>query len=226
MISERLHIIQCVSVLLTLPVMDAMSTRNCGRQPVFLDDLQASQIQRNRSTIHLLENHPNFLKLSRFQRPIVKLTPEQQHQILEQGEGIFSSVEDLPSHSVLEYVPTSGPNSNSDPSPGRIRRISRSAVENPTVRVCEVEAGLQAISLALNADGELVQLVQFPELQQQQWIFEERCLFDTCSGVQGGACQEVARSVKAMVINFKTRVITDSWIQAHCCICKRRLSLG
>ncbi|XP_077993694.1 uncharacterized protein LOC144447521 [Glandiceps talaboti] len=90
------------------------------------------------------------------------------------------------------------------------------ASSSNSARVCEATTGLKALVLALNSTGHLVQLVQFPEKDQRQWIFQEKCVRNVCTGVTGScSCEEELSEVNALVIDLRTGQLVDTWINAH-----------
>ncbi|XP_022110265.1 uncharacterized protein LOC110989883 [Acanthaster planci] len=124
--------------------------------------------------------------------PIVTLTPAQRDQILAQYGDYFSRADELPT-----------------------LRQSRS-VQTQT-NICPRQEHWEDLTLALTNDDELIQVVQFPETDDKQWILTERCTQNYCSFVSNCACSTNTRLVRAFVISLDQSVVARKFIKVYCC---------
>ncbi|XP_077985782.1 uncharacterized protein LOC144440295 [Glandiceps talaboti] len=121
-----------------------------------------------------------------------------------------------------KYIPNEEKERHGHKIQGKRQRLRRSS--DNVIRVCGAQSRSEFINLAFNTDGNLVQVVQLPDRNQKQWIYQEECIDTTCDGVTGCFCKEEITNVKALVINLRTAVIATEWISAHKqCVAKRNI---
>ncbi|XP_022091280.1 uncharacterized protein LOC110979614 [Acanthaster planci] len=128
---------------------------------------------------------------------IVTLTPAQKTQILSQFGNYFSQAEELP---LVSQIGT------------RQKRTS--------IIVCPREEQWDALVLGLTNDDELVQVIQFADTGDRQWILDERCTQNQCSFVSDCGCSAHTRLVRAAVISFDESVVAEKYIKVYCCVAK------
>ncbi|XP_070539827.1 uncharacterized protein [Ptychodera flava] len=172
------------------------------RSVLTLTPSQTNFIDTHQDEITKLEGNPTLVAANR-EKEFIALTVDQQKQIFRQYGQFFKT--STPSQ---DFSRTS---SNA--------RMSIDVMQENGVRVCPVSTEMRAITLALTSDSELVQVVQLPDLQYQQLVFEEQCLNTNCHGVLNSRCVAVPRFVRACVIDLSTNKITMTDIQVECCAC-------
>ncbi|XP_038067374.1 uncharacterized protein LOC119737247 [Patiria miniata] len=160
---------------------------------------QKLEVQRKRRFIRKWRGDNKLYRASAKIRhtPIVTLTPAQQSQILSRFGNYFTSGEDLPP---ITHVGA---------------REKRSAVS-----ICPRVEQWDALVLGLTNDDELVQVVQFPDTGDTQWILDERCAQTECSFVSHCGCTAHTRLVRAAVISFDQSVVAEKYIKVYCCVAK------
>ncbi|XP_071803709.1 uncharacterized protein [Asterias amurensis] len=158
-----------------------------------IDQLDAPQLLRiasERSDIEAIEQDPQLLYNARYQRSFVTLTKQQNQQILRNFPYIFRD-----RRSFLISSSTVGTVSQSPAGDGRARR-------SVSQRVCPPILGSQPLIIALQPNGEVVELVQMPGQGKYQWILEETCKFQNDQTLTNLRCFLVERHVTALFINL------------------------
>ncbi|XP_071803026.1 uncharacterized protein [Asterias amurensis] len=137
--------------------------------------LQLQQIVSQRSVVEEIEQDPQLLYNATYQRSFVTLTNQQNQQILRNFPDIFR-----------------------DRSPAGEGRARRSVSQ----RVCPPILGSQPLIIALQPNGEVVELVQMSGQGMYQWILEETCQFPNDKTHIELSCCLVERNVTALFINL------------------------
>ncbi|XP_022094746.1 uncharacterized protein LOC110981465 [Acanthaster planci] len=108
------------------------------------------------------------------------------------------------------------------------KRHSRRKREVFSLQVCPVVETWSNIVLAETANGTLVQIAQFPEVNLEQWFLEERCLYEESQIIQGVTCEIRERLVDAVVIPVvdPSQPIQRTKIKVDCCMSMFNIDLG
>ncbi|XP_071803243.1 uncharacterized protein [Asterias amurensis] len=180
-------------LLLTLPndVSSSQCCPTCSTQSISpLNTNQIQQIENQRDIIKAMEENPQLVYDRVHQIPIVKLTRNQENQIIRNFPWIFNL-----------GLPQGERNISGGSEEGPARRNVAGECELMR-RVCQPNPISEPLILALNQNGEVVQLVQIPNQNQYQWVLNEECLTNQeplpCSQV----CCIAQRLVAAMFINL------------------------
>ncbi|XP_071807765.1 uncharacterized protein [Asterias amurensis] len=145
-----------------------------------IDDLQIQQIMSQRSVIEEIERNPQLLSNATHHKSFVTLTPRQNQQILRKYPAIFRD-----NKSVLTSSSTMG--------------------TETTAQICPPEPIHRRLVLAFTPEGQLVQLLQMPEQNDNQLILEETCKDEVSFGK---ICRVVERVVIALFVNLSRIVET------------------
>ncbi|XP_033636079.1 uncharacterized protein LOC117297062 [Asterias rubens] len=102
----------------------------------------------------------------------------------------------------------------------RVKRNSRRKRETFKMQVCPAVETWSSIVLAETINGTLVQLAQFPEVNQGQWFLQEKCLYESSPIIKGVTCEIRERYVDAIVIPVvdPTQPIQAAKIKVECCM--------
>ena len=111
------------------------------------------QINEMAFMLRTLKESPNLLSRDEYQVPVFNLTSDQRKHILEHHGDLFKEESELPPIHSLDS------SSSVVSSSGRVRRQSLDSADGG-VRVCPASNSYQRIYLSLDAEGNLVQIVQ------------------------------------------------------------------
>ncbi|KAJ8024990.1 hypothetical protein HOLleu_35065 [Holothuria leucospilota] len=132
-------------------------------------------------------------------QPIVNLTEEQIAKLLPYYRELFHRPSQ---HGVGEQ-----------PSPSSEPRARRSTQQ----RICPADPVVTQPQLAVNSNGQTVQIVQLNSVDMTQVFFEERCLHET-SPISSATCVQSTRFVTALVIDLQTQQIKQQAIGIQSCV--------
>eukprot|EP00057_Strongylocentrotus_purpuratus_P003394 XP_003726552.1 PREDICTED: uncharacterized protein LOC100893091 [Strongylocentrotus purpuratus] len=82
--------------------------------------------------------------------------------------------------------------------------------------VCPRNEQWEDIMLAINADDQLVQMVQLSD--SRQWLLTESCQYARSPTISNVICQEVVRLVSAVIVDDATDQVRNEYIKVHCCV--------
>ncbi|XP_071807143.1 uncharacterized protein [Asterias amurensis] len=157
------------------------SCSNCPTEPIDkLNDLQIQQIVSQRSVIKEIEQNPQLLSNATYHRSFVTLAPRQNQQILRKYPKIFRDKK-----SVLTSSSTMG-------------------TETALWQICPPKGGSDPLVMVYT-EGQLVELVQMPEQNDNQLILDESCQDEFSFGK---ICRVVDRIVPGLFINLSRIVET------------------
>ncbi|XP_038049646.1 uncharacterized protein LOC119723160 [Patiria miniata] len=169
-----------------------------------VDPLNAQQIEQIRSNQELIQQiklNPLLLHNRYYQRSVVTLTKRQRGQILRNLPDLFLSEEDF-----RKSLMTRGRVTVEESPQGMYSRQKR---QTTATRVCEPLAGVDALQLALNLDGQVVEIIQMPDQDLNQWILEESCDDLESSPPAPLACGLVDRVVPGVFVTLSEPFIFD-----------------
>ncbi|XP_054756448.1 uncharacterized protein LOC129262363 [Lytechinus pictus] len=140
--------------------------------------------------------------------PIIQLTEEQEFIARTYYSRFFRRRDQLPPI----------PNDSNPDSPSILsKRTSDGARSKRSLSyVCPRNEQWEDVMLAINADDQLVQMVQLSD--SRQWLLTESCQYTQSPTVSNVICQEVTRLVPAVVVDSVTSEVQHQFIKVHCCV--------
>ncbi|XP_071807212.1 uncharacterized protein [Asterias amurensis] len=152
---------------------------NCPAEPIDkMNDHQIQQILSQRSVFEEIEQNPQLLHNATYQRSFVTLTLRQNQQILKKYAKMFRDK----------------------------KSVLTSSVGTETMsQICPPDSSSDPLILVYTTEGQLVELVQMPEQNDNQWILDETCRDEVSFGK---TCRLVDRTVPGLFINHNNIVET------------------
>ncbi|XP_038049645.1 uncharacterized protein LOC119723159 [Patiria miniata] len=208
------RLLSVLSLYVVSLAMSASSTccPSCSLRSVDpLNPDQIAQIESNRAFIREIEDNPMLLHNQSYQRSVVNLTQNQQIQILRNIPQLFLSAREF-EESLLTRGTITVPGEGTVPA--RRRRATAGK------RVCQPVMRYQPLILALRADRrDLVEYIQMPGQDKNQWILEESCDDSASSPPAPLACAVVERDVTGVFVTLSDPYIFDhAYVVVQSCV--------
>ncbi|XP_038044362.1 uncharacterized protein LOC119719115 [Patiria miniata] len=206
-----------------------------------LNQSQVQQVMDNRDFILNLRQNPHLLYNDSYQRPIVKLTRQQELQILRNYPDLLVSRETFEQAGELDCTPSSfvGIRCSVCP-PGCVPNVQRNSPTSSTCvpestpagrrrrrqtspRICMAKQSTEPFILVNTPSGHVVQLAQTGD--KNQWILKETCQKAMDQGFSCGLDDE-GTDIPALFINLSNIILTGgsssdfdmAYVTVRCCV--------
>ncbi|XP_072030353.1 uncharacterized protein [Amphiura filiformis] len=189
-------------------------TCTCSSEDVGkLTPLQKLQVELNTYDLPTeIDELEEWLKDPANQKPIVTLTSGQKQKIQKNfGETFKSKVEMEDSLKISEEADVD------NKAPTSIKPGSSRKKRDSGARVCPAVESYEALVLAIDSNNRLVQVVQIPEEDAEQWFLQESCQHAS-SPVTVATCANTDRLVNAYIIHLATGNMQYGNIKVHSCV--------
>ncbi|XP_072013615.1 uncharacterized protein [Amphiura filiformis] len=191
----------------------------CPAPPPSLPQFQLTEEQLasiDHERIRELQSNPALLEAANEKgQTIIQLTSEQEKAVYVMNPSLFQ--------------PNPGPafEIGLDPQPEYEKAAlyeASSLYTSPWIRKCPAVESMETLTLAINKDGVLVQVIQPTSGSGGQWVLNEKCRlpYETCSPSCQYAyliCRNVVRYVSVLALDFGSNTSVPSFhqIRVYCC---------